>query len=61
MPTAAAEIAPKKPKFEIDVEEDDVEVSDFGEITRPNLKPYLHNARFIDKQYGFEGRTTVVI
>jgi hypothetical protein len=34
LPTAAAEISPKK--FEI---EDDVQVSDFGEIASPYLKP----------------------
>jgi hypothetical protein len=51
LPTATAEIAPKKQKFEID---DDVEdgVSDFGELASPYLKPYQHNARFLDKQYG---------
>ena len=43
LPNAAAVISPK---FEI---EDDVEVSDFGEITSQYLKPYLHNARFLDK------------
>jgi hypothetical protein len=49
--TAAAEIAPKKPKFKIDDDVED-EVSDFGELASPYLKPYLHNARFLDKQYG---------
>jgi hypothetical protein len=49
LPTAASEISPKKQKFEI---EDDIEVSDFGEIRSSYLKPYLHNARFLDKQYG---------
>ena len=53
LPTAAAEIAHKKPKFEI---EDGFEFSDldreyFGELASPYLKPYLHNARFLDKQY----------
>ena len=39
---------PKNKKFEI---EDDVEFSDFGEISSPYLKSYLHNARFLDKNY----------
>jgi len=58
--TAVYESTPRKPKFEIDdEEEDDVEeeVSDlgrknFGQIASPYLKPYIYNARFLDKQYG---------
>ena len=46
LPTAAVEISPK---YEI---EDDVEVSDFGEIASRYLNPYLHNARFLDKHFG---------
>ena len=42
---------PQETKFEID--DDEEEVSDFGEFASPYLKPYLHNARFLDKQYGF--------
>ena len=60
MLTAASDIAHKKQKFEID---DCLEISDldreyFGEFARPYLKPYLHNAKFLDKEYGFlkEGR-----
>ena len=54
MPSAAAEIAHKKTKFKFD---DGLEVSDldreyFGEMASPYLKPFLHNARFHDKQYG---------
>ena len=51
LPTAASEISPKKPKFEI---EDDVgdEVSDFGELAKTYLRPYQHNARFLDKKCG---------
>jgi len=49
LPTAAAEIDPKKPNFEID---DEVEVSNYGENSRPNLKRFQHNARFLYKQYG---------
>ena len=55
LPTAAAEIAPKIPKFEIDDAEEEVTDSDmeyFGELASPYLKPYKHNARFLDKQYG---------
>jgi hypothetical protein len=55
LPTAAAEIAPKKPKFEFDdVEEvvSDLDSENFGELGRPYLKPYPYNARFLDKQYG---------
>jgi len=48
-PTVAAEITPKKTKFEIN---DDVEFIDFGDLASPYLKPYPHNARFLDKQYG---------
>ena len=38
LPTSAADLAPQKPKFEID-DEDDVEVSDFGELTCSYLNP----------------------
>ena len=41
--------SPQKPKFEI---EDNVKDSDFGELASPYLKPYLHNGRFLYKQYG---------
>ena len=55
LPTAAAEIAPKKPKIETDdVEEEvsDLDSEKFGELASPYLKPYQYNARFLDKQYG---------
>jgi hypothetical protein len=45
-----AESTPRKPKFEIDDEEDDdgleEEISDFGELASPYLKPYIYNATF---------------
>ena len=47
---AVAEITHKKPKLEIEDDEEE-EVIDFGELASPYLKPYLHNARFFDKQY----------
>ena len=50
LPTAATEIT-KNPKFEIDDVEEE-EDSDLDEIASAYLKPYMHNARFLDKQYG---------
>ena len=55
MPTAAAEISPKNPKFEIDDVEEELGYLDkenFGEVPSPYLKPYMHFAKFLDKQYG---------
>jgi hypothetical protein len=60
------ESTPKRPKFEIEVDNDDndddndaaeEEVKDFGrknfgEIASPYLKPYLYLRPFLDKQYG---------
>jgi hypothetical protein len=37
-----------------------IDVSDLGELASPYFKPNLHNARFLDKQYGirreYDGR-----
>ena len=55
LPTAAAEISAKQPKFDFDDVEEEVGDSDkenFGELAIPYLKPYLHNAKFLNKQYG---------
>ena len=58
LPFAAADNTRRKPKFVIDegdtVEEDlsDLSRENFGELANRYLKPYLHNARFLDKQYG---------
>jgi hypothetical protein len=60
------ESTPKRPKFEIEVEDDDnddendaveEEVKDFGrknfgEIASPYLTSYVYNRQFLDKQYG---------
>ena len=53
LPTAAAEIAPKKPKIEFDDvhdEDSDLDGEKFGEIASPYIKPYQYNARFLDKK-----------
>ena len=57
LPTFAAEITFKKPKFVIDadgVEEEftDIDRENFGEFAGPYLKPHQPNVRFLDKQYG---------
>ena len=52
LPTAAAEMTPKKTKFKIDEDAEEELVSDLGEFTSPHLKPYLHNVTFLYKQYG---------
>ena len=51
--TATAEIAPKKPKFEIDDAEEeviDLDTENYGELASLYLKPYQHNAKFLDKK-----------
>ena len=52
LPTAASEINPKKPKFEIEEDAEEEEISNFGELASPYLKPCQYNARFLNKQYG---------
>ena len=67
--SAAVEPAtPRKPKFEIGEDDIEEEVSDlgrknFGELASAYLEPYLHNVRYLDKQYGIrredEGRIMI--
>jgi hypothetical protein len=46
--------APRENKFEIEEEVSDLGRQIFGQLACPYLKPYLHNARCLDKQYGIQ-------
>ena len=68
LPFAGAETTHIKPKFKIEENGVEEEISHlgreyFGELASSYLKSYKHNARFLDKQYGIRrednGRFTI--